>query len=61
MSFVNRFLHRKPSHEEWLAAHPGKSVTHEAQAHLSPEEQERMRRQMENELNADRAKRATGK
>ncbi len=57
MAFFNRVLRRKTSHEDWLAAHPGKNVTYEAQAAVSTDEQARMRAQMEQEMEADRDKR----
>ncbi len=57
MTFLQRLFHRKPSHEEWLAAHPGKGTTKAPPASIGEAEQQRMRAQMEGELDQQRARR----
>jgi hypothetical protein len=57
MSFLQRLLRRKPSHEEWLAAHPGKESKKAAPLSIDEAEQQRMRNQMEGELDQQRATR----
>ncbi len=50
MSILDKLFRRKPSHEEWLAAHPGKGrITMDAPA-ISDAEQAATRSRMEAEL-----------
>ncbi len=50
MSLFDKLFRRKPSHEEWLAAHPGKGrVTMDAPA-ISEADQAATRARMEDEL-----------
>jgi hypothetical protein len=57
MTFLQRLFRRKPTHAEWLAAHPGKESTKAASPSIDAEEQQRMRTQMEGELDQQRATR----
>ena len=57
MSFFRRFIHSKPSHDEWLAAHPGKGTAKAPPPAIDEAEQQRMRAQMEGELDQQRADR----
>ena len=58
MSFLQRIFQRKPTHEEWLAAHPGKGAPKTAAPAIDEAEQQRTRDQMEGELDQQRARRA---
>jgi hypothetical protein len=57
LNFLQRLFHRKPSHEEWLEAHPGKGAPKTAFATVDEAEQQRTRDQMEGELDQQRAHR----
>lgn len=58
LNVFQRLLHRKPSHEEWLDAHPGKRAPKTAPAAVDEAEQQRTSDQMEGELDQQRARRA---
>lgn len=58
MSILRRLVHRKPTHEEWLAAHPGKGPSKTAPLAIDEAERQRMRDQMEGELDEQRASRS---
>src|SRR5438270_902638 len=59
MSLLDRVLRRDPdqAHRDWLAAHPGKDAPKSAPPEVDLVEQQRMRTQMEGELDAQRATR----
>jgi hypothetical protein len=57
MSFLQRLFRRKPSHEEWLAAHPGKGSSKAPPPLVDAAEEQRVRSQMEGELDEQRARR----
>jgi len=58
MSFLQRLFQHKPTHEEWLAAHPGKGAPKTAPPAMDEAEQQRTRDQMEGELAQQRERRA---
>ena len=59
MGILDKLLRRKPDHEEWLRQHPGKGrVTMDAPA-ISAAEEAATRSRMEDEMDAQRAKRST--
>jgi hypothetical protein len=56
--WIKKLLGKEQTHEEWLAAHPGKGSTSKgAPGIVTPEEEARVRSQMEGELDAQRTKR----
>ena len=59
MSLLDKVLRRDPdrAHRDWLAAHPGKESTNSPPPEVDLVEQQRMRSQMEGELDAQRATR----
>ena len=60
MGWIQKLLRREPSHEEWLAAHPGKTAVKSPPPAISAEEEARTRATMERELDEQRAKRGEG-
>lgn len=58
MGFLNRFKKGgEDHHQAWLEQHPDKAKLPSTPAGISHEEQERMRAQMEHELDAQRSQR----
>lgn len=57
MGILQRLMGRKPNHEEWLATHPGKESTKAPPPSIDVNEQDRMRTQMEGEMNEQRSRR----
>lgn len=53
MGFLKKLLGKEKSHEEWLAAHPGKHSTSAPPPEASKEEAAATRARMEGELASD--------
>ena len=50
MGWLKKVLGKEQSHDDWLAAHPGKGSMAAPPAGVSPDEQAAMRGRMEKEL-----------
>ena len=59
MGWLKKLMGKEQSHEEWLAAHPGKESAKSAPVAVDLEEQARIRKSMEAEMTTDRDKRAS--
>lgn len=57
MGWLKKLLGKEQTHEQWLAAHPGKESTKSAPPAVDHEEQARIRANMEAEMDASREKR----
>ena len=54
MTLLQKLFGRKQTHEEWLAAHPGKESTKAPPMTIDEDERQRMRVQREGELDQQR-------
>lgn len=57
MGLLDKLLRRQPSHDEWLASHPGKDSKNSPPPEVSAEEEKGTRDRMEAEMDAARSKR----
>lgn len=59
MGILDRLLRRKPDHEAWLRAHPGKSSVNMDAPGISAADEAATRSRMEGELSEQRSRRET--